>query len=442
MNAHIAELSNNEGPLTSRLWFRVLIGLIAGVVLGMFLGPDFDLVAKETSNTITEWLALPGQLFINIIKFIVIPLILSSVALGIAGGDDAGAVKKIGFSVVVYFMFTTTMSVLIAIFISNLIGPGEGLSQSFIESKISEGSPVDTNFGFAGSSIPETIVNLIPTNPFASMANAEMLQLVIASGITGLALLRVPKEEAIPLIDFLNSVQAATLAIVTWLMRFAPIAVFGLITRVTSERGSTAFTGMLSYMFTFILVLACLLLMYAIILMVISKRSPIEFFKNIREPFILAFSTSSSSATMPITLKTAEEKLGVNPAVSRLVVPLGTTINMDGTAAYQAVVVLFLSQAYGIPLDAGALASLLSFSIAASIGTPGMPGASLPILVAILASLGIPGEGIALVFALDRILDMCRTTVNVTGDMVTSTVVERITGMKKEVPDSATEAAK
>lgn len=432
MTSEISNLANNEGPLTSRLWFRVLIGLIAGVVLGTIMGPDFGLMDQSLSKSITEWLALPGNLFISTIKFIVIPLILASVALGISGGDDVTAIKKIGFSVVLYFMFTTSMSVLIAIVVTKFIGPGEGMSQDFIKSKVSEGMPVDTSFGFGGASIPETIVNLIPTNPFASMANGEMLQLVIASAIIGVALLRVPRKEAAPMIDFLTSVQSVTLTIVTWLMGFAPIAVFGLITRVTAERGSSAFTGMMTYMFTFILVLFLLLVMYAIILAVVAKRSPIEFFKNIREPFILAFSTSSSSATMPVTMKTAEEKLGLNPSVSRVVIPLGTTINMDGTAAYQAVVVLFLSQAFGIPLDAGALLSLLTFSIAASIGTPGMPGASLPILVAILGSLNIPAEGIALVFALDRILDMCRTTVNVSGDMVTATVIEKITGLKKD----------
>jgi Na+/H+-dicarboxylate symporter len=424
---------DGEG-LMGKLWFRVMVGLFTGVLVGLLLGPDFSLVTKETSNVITNWLALPGNLFISGIKFIVIPLILASVALGIAGGNDSGAVKKIGISVIAYFMFTTSVAVGIGIFITKLFAPGAGMSKEFIADRVAAGADVDTGFGFSGSSIPEAIVNLIPTNPFFSMANGQMLQLVIASAIIGLALLRVPKKEAQPMMDFLNSVQSITLALVTWLMKFAPIAVFGLIARVTADKGTTAFTGMMAYVFTFLTVLFLLMIFYGIILMVVTRRNPIVFFKSIREPFILAFSTSSSSATMPVTMRTAEEKLGLNPTVSRLVVPLGTTINMDGTAAYQAVVVLFLSQAYGIPLDMAALGSLLAFSIAASIGTPGMPGASLPILVAILGSLSIPPEGIALVFAVDRILDMCRTTVNVSGDLVTATIVEKITGLGLEGP--------
>lgn len=230
---------DGEG-LMGKLWFRVLLGLVGGVVIGLLLGPDFNLVTKEASNVITDWLALPGQLFISGIKFIVIPLILASVALGIAGGNDAGAVKKIGLSVVGYFMFTTTVAVGIGISITKWFAPGEGMSKDFIADRVASGADVDTGFGFSGSTIPETIVNLIPTNPFFSMANGQMLQLVIASAIIGLALLRVPKKEAQPMMDFLNSVQSVTLALVTWLMKMAPIAVFGLIARVTADKGTTA----------------------------------------------------------------------------------------------------------------------------------------------------------------------------------------------------------
>ncbi len=292
-----------------------------------------------------------------------------------------------------------------------------------------------------GGSLPQTIVGILPTNPIEAMAQGQMLQIVIASAIFGLALLMIPKRESTPLMDLLVSVQAACMAIVTWLMKFAPVAVFGLLADVMIKVGLSAIAGLIAYVLTFLLTLLAIMAFYMLVVSFIGGRNPVQFMKDIREPFLIAFSTSSSSATMPITLRTVEKTVGVHPTVGRLVVPLGATINMDGTAAYQAVAVLFLAQVFGVDLSAADLITLLVLSIGASIGAPGMPGGSIPILITILISVGIPYEGIALILSVDRILDMARTAVNVTGDIVTCTVMERVSGLRGKVPEAETPAA-
>lgn len=410
------------------LWLKVIYGLVLGVIVGLILGPDVNIVSRELAEQIGGWLSLPGNLFITLIRFVVIPLVIASVALGICGGEDAAAIKKIGGSVMIYFLITTTVAVIIGVVIAQAISPGDYIGRTLADmAQLDSMAP-----GLSGSetTIPQAIVGILPTNPIEAMAKGQMLQIVIASIIFGLALLMIPKHESTALIDLLGSVQSACLAIVNWLMTFAPIAVFGLLAGVMIKVGISALAGLAAYMFTFILVLLALLTFYMLVLKFFSGRSPIDFIRQAREPFLIAFSTSSSSATMPVTLRTVESKMGVHPTVARLVVPVGATVNLDGTAAYQAVAVLFLAQVFGVEMSTADLFTLLTLSIAASIGAPGVPGGSIPILITILVSVGIPPEGIALILSVDRILDMARTAVNVTGDMVTCTVMERITGLR------------
>ncbi len=411
--------------------------VIATVAVGWLLGPDLQLISRELAEQIGSWLALPGYLFLTLIRFVVIPLVIASVAVGIAGGDDAAAVKKIGGAVVVYFVATTTVAITIGLTLTKMFAPGLNIDRSLAEeAQVDIAAP---GLADGGASLPQSIVGIMPTNPIEAMAQGQMLQIVIASAIFGLALLMIPKRESTPLMDLLVSVQAACMAIVTWLMKFAPVAVFGLLADVMIKVGLSAIAGLLSYVMTFLLTLLAIMAFYMVVVSVVGKRNPVQFMKDIREPFLIAFSTSSSSATMPITLRAVEKNVGVHPTVGRLVVPLGATINMDGTAAYQAVAVLFLAQVFGVDMSAADLVTLVVVSIGASIGTPGMPGGSIPILITILISVGIPYEGVALILSVDRILDMARTAVNVTGDAVTCTVMERVSGLRGKI--TAAEAA-
>jgi len=410
-----------------QLWAKILLGLFLGFVVGFILGPDVGLLSPETAAEVSAWLALPGNLFLTFIFFIVIPIVISSVILGIAGGDDIAKIRKIGGAIVVYFILTSTVAATLSIFFTTLFAPGVGGGGDLGLIEFARDLPGAQSLG---DDLPGTIVNIFPTNPFAAMAEGQLLKVVIAAVIFGVALLVMKKSQSEPLLKVLESIQGASLVIIGFIMKFAPIAVFGLISQVVIKSGFGIIGDLGAYMATFIFILFTILVFYALVLKFYVGRNVVDFARNIREPFILAFSTSSSSATMPVTLRTAEEKLKVNPTVARMVVPVGATINLDGTAAYQSVVIIFLAHFFGIDLSMFQIISLVSISVLASIGAPGVPGGSLAILIGILASFGIPNEGFALILAVDRILDMCRTSVNVTGDLVTCTVMQKYSGSK------------
>jgi len=410
-----------------QLWAKILLGMFLGVVVGYILGPEVAPFSSETTAEITAWLALPGNLFLTFIKFIIIPIIVSSVILGIAGGEDVAKIRKIGGAIVVYFTLTSAIAATLAILITTLLEPGLNGGGDLGIIELTRPLPTAQSLG---EDIPGSIVSLLPTNPFASMAEGKLLEIVIASVIFGVALLVMKRSQAEPMLKVMDSVQAASLLIIDFIMKFAPYAVFGLICKVVVESGLDVMLDLGAYIGTFLLILAAILVFYSLVLKFYVGRSPLEFARQIREPFIIAFSTSSSSATMPVTLRTAETNLKINPTVSRLVVPVGATVNLDGTAAYQSIVIIFLAQFFGIDLSLVQIISLITISVLASIGAPGVPGGSLAILVGILASFGIPNEGFALILAVDRILDMCRTAVNVTGDLVTTTVMQKISGSR------------
>lgn len=412
--------------ISSHLWFQILIGLFLGAFAGWVLGPDLDLVTREAAAEIGAWLALPGNLFLTFIRFIVIPLVISSVILGIADSDDIAKIRKIGGAIVVYFVITSAVAATIAITIGSLFQPGTK-KPSFAEAADPSQLPTVEE---AATDIPGAIVSLFPTNPFEAMAEGQLLHIVLASVIFGVALLVMKKTQTKPFLDVLKTIQGASLVIIEFIMKFAPIAVFGLIARVMIENGLEVIGDLGFYMFTFLIILLGILGFYALVLTFYSKRNVLDFAKAIREPFVIAFSTSSSSATMPITLKAAEENLKINPTVSRMVIPVGATVNLDGTAAYQSIVIIFLAQLAGIQLDLSQIVLLVSLSVAASIGAPGVPGGSLAILITILANFGIPPELFALILAVDRPLDMARTSVNVTGDLVTTTVMQKFSKSK------------
>ncbi len=412
--------------LRERLWLQVLIGMALGIGTGLLLAPSSGWLSAGTSNIVSSWLALPGQAFLASIKFVVVPLVLASVIRGIAAGENPELVGKIGIRTVAFFIGTTIIAVAIGLGCAFLIEPGSFIDRAEIGPMLN--APVAPTTGVAKpaeplTAIPGQIVGILPTNLLAALAEGEMLHIVVGSAILGIAMLSLPVAQSKPLLDLLGGLQAICMVIVKWVLRFAPIAVFGLMADIAARVGLKAIVGMAAYVATVVAGLLILFAVYLLIIAIFARRSPLTFLKHSREALLLAFSTSSSAAVMPLSLQTAENRLNVPSAVSRFVIPLGTTINMGGTALYQAVAAIFLAQVFGIPIGVMGILLIVMMAVGAAIGSPGTPGVGIVILASILESVGIPAAGIVLILGVDRLLDMCRTVVNVAGDLVACVVI-------------------
>jgi proton glutamate symport protein len=430
----------NETIIHEYLWLKILIGMGLGIGLGFLLSPSEGALIQtmETANTVGEWVALPGILFLSLLKMIVIPLIAVSIILGINSSRDLGFVKHISAVIIPYFVVTTAIAIGIGILLVQFLKPGAGFDQILLNDMLNSGAANDTlpDYNLADISIPDRLANLIPTNITQAGVEENMLQIVIASMIAGIAMITLPKHAAEPIIHLSKSIQMLCMKVIGWAMHIAPYAVFGLLCDLVIRTGFSTIETIGYYFVTVLLGLGAVLIVYMVIAVALGKRHIVDFLKGIREAQLIAFSTSSSAATMPISIQVAEENLHVKPAISRFIIPLGATINMDGTALYQAVAALFLCQVFGIDLSSHEVLILLLTTVGASIGTPGTPGVGIAVLATILTGIGVPPEGIALLLGVDRLLDMCRTTVNVTGDLTATTVMDRWIKMDKtkEVP--------
>ncbi len=434
MNAE-RSLLNLTGKLRllirQRLWLQVLIGMLAGIGAGVLIGPTADLVEPGLAVLIGNWLALPGKLFLLAIQFVVVPLVVASVIRGIAGGVTDVSLRRLGSWTVVFFLITTLIAVGIGLLVATVVAPG-----TYIEGRILEAAMAGSEIRDAAAppvaqipkpeDIPEFITSLFPRDPLTTFVSGNMLQIVMTAVIIGVALVMTPSEQRKPLLDLLSSVQAACMVIVGWVLRFAPIAVFGLLAHITARIGISALLGTGAYVVTVLLGLALLFVVYLAIAMFAGRRDGRRFLGDIREVVLLAFSTSSSAAVMPLSLSTAEQKLRVSASVARFVVPLGTTINMGGTALYQGVATLFLAQVFQVDIGFFGMLLIVVMATGAAIGSPGTPGVGIVILATILNSVGIPPAGIAIILGVDRLLDMCRTAVNVTGDLVACVTIDRL----------------
>lgn len=410
--------------LIKKLWFQVILGMILGVCFGLLLSPSaFALVSSETAFKIAPWIALIGNVFLALIKMIVIPLVLSSIVLGITSAKSAQMLRKMGLIIAPYFIFSTLFAVTLGIIITNFINPGSYVSKDIIN-QISVAN-IQVEKEAQNISIPDLIVDLIPVSLAKAELSGNILAFVILAIFAGVALINLKEEQSKPLIDLAKSLQAFSMKIVEWAMKLAPYAVFGLICSITIKIGFDAISSMFMYVFTVLFGLFLVLCYYLSIVYLVSKIKPMEFLEKIKEVQLMAFSTSSSAAVMPLSMKTAEEKLQVPSSISKFVIPLASTVNMDGTALYQACAAIFLAQVFAIELSFFQLFILAITTVGASIGTPSIPGVGIVILATILQSIGIPIEGIALILGVDRILDMCRTTVNVTGDLTANLVIKR-----------------
>ena len=416
------------GLVKGRLWLKVLIGMFLGLLVGTLLGPSVGLVEPDIGTLIGNWLAFPGQLFLATIQMIVIPLVIASVVRGLAASENLDQLRKLGFRVTSFFVITTALAATIGLWIGGLMNPG-----SMMKGLASTAPATDTAANAAMPSVlelPTTLIGLLPGNPLDAMVEGQMLQVVIFSIIIGIALVSMEPKSSRPMLDLLDSLQQICMTVVRWAMRLAPLAVFGLMAQLTATIGFTAMLGMASYVATVVVGLLVMLCVYLVILKFIAGQPPLQFIKDSKDVLLLAFSTSSSAAVMPLSIKTAEDKLGVRPSVSQFVIPLGATINMNGTALYQAVATIFLAQVYGIDLSTGSMALVVAMAVGASIGSPATPGVGIVILAMVLQTVGVPPSGIALIMGVDRILDMCRTAINVTGDLVTCRLMENWSGKR------------
>lgn len=411
-----------------KLWLQVLLGMVLGIGSGIALGPTAGLVAPETSNVIGSWLGFPGQLFLALIQMIVIPLVFASVVRGLCSTDDLNQLKVMGVRAIVYFVVTTALAVTIGIWLALIIKPGSFVDATQLQSTVTTVAPVGSTATSAApnlQNLPQKFLTLFPTNPLTSMVESNMLQIVIFASVIGIALVMMNREQARPMLDLLATLQEVCMTVVRWAMWLAPYAVFGLLAQLTSKIGIQALIGMAVYVGTVLLGLFILLLVFLIILRIGGRMGPKHFLSAARDVLLLAFSTSSSAAVMPLSMKTAEEGLNVRPQVSQFIIPLGATINMNGTALYQGVAAIFLAQVFGVEIGVGGLVLIVLTAVGASIGSPATPGVGIVILSSILVSVGVPASGVALIMGVDRILDMSRTVLNVSGDLVACVLLDR-----------------
>lgn len=442
-NNSLKNLSNQlHDLLEKKLWLKILMSMVLGVFMGLFLGPFGGYVDPIYAEIIGEWIALPGYIFLALLRMIVVPLVFASIILGVAG-QSMSALKKTGLLTAAYFVTTTAIATAIGIGMALYIHPGQYISGELVESALGgqvQTGVADLGFNSSALTLPSMLIGgVLPSNPLGALVNGEMLQVVIISVIIGVALVSLNKDQSTPMVSFLTSVQAVCMTVVKWSMALAPAAVFGLLTKFTIKLGIEALLGMVVYVGTVLVSLMLLMCLNLVIVSLVARYNPFEFLRATRDVMLLAFSTSSSAAVMPISIKTAEDKLGVKPSISEFVVPLGATINMNGTALYQGVATVFLAEVFGIDLGHFQLLVVMVMAVAASIGTPSIPGVGIVVLAMILNSVGVPTSGIALIMGVDRILDMSRTTVNVAGDLVTCKVMDRWVGgeVKEEVDERA-----
>lgn len=402
-----------------KLWAQVLVGLFLGLLFGIVLGPEVGVVQKETTAIITEWLSIPAQLFLKIIQMIIVPLIFASIIRGLMSAGNLEQLQNLGIGATVFFVVTTIIALAIGVAVATTIAPGNFIdSTAIFESfDIEETEGAVEKADLSIGDLPQTVVGLIPNNPLASFLSGEMLSIIIFAMFIGIAMISLPKKSSQPLLELLESVQKITMQVVSWAMRLAPFAAFGLMADITSKLGLSALFGLGAYMLTVVIGLFTIMLVYIIIIKFFTKRPLFSTLGMMKDPLLLAFSTSSSAAVMPLSIKTAEEKMKIKPEVSQFIIPLGATINMNGTALYQIVAVFFLAQLFATDLGITTILLIGLTALAASIGAPSAPGTGIVILSSILATAGIPAVGIVLILGVDRILDMTRTMVNVSGDL-------------------------
>ena len=424
------------------LHWKILIGMFLGIIFGFIMN------TVDGGNTfVTNWVKPFGTIFINLLKLIAVPLILASLIKGISDLKDISKIKSMGLRTITIYISTTLIAVVIGLSIVNIVKPGNGMPTETIEkikAKYSASSGVSDKLAKASaqqdSGPLQALVDIFPSNIFKSFVEASMLQIIFFALFVGICLLLIPEEKAKPLTSFFDSLNEVVMKMVDLIMLFAPYAVFALLANVIIAFDDVEILiKLLAYAFCVLGGLILMIGFYVLLIAVYTKKSPIWFLKQISPAQLLAFSTSSSAATLPVTMERVEEHLGVDKEVSGFVLPVGATVNMDGTSLYQGIDAVFIMQVLwpeGLTLTNQLV--IIGTSVLASIGSAAVPSAGIVMLVIVLETIGFPSEllpiGIALIFAVDRPLDMCRTTVNVTGDATVSMMVAKSLGKLKDNP--------
>ncbi len=422
------------------LHWQILTGLLIGALAGMaarfFWPPGPDGAPHVTLEWVARNIAEPvGQIFLRLIMMVVVPLVFSALALAVIELGDLRKLGRLGLQTLFYTLLFSSCSVVIGLTLANTIRPGSRLPQAtrveLSERFQSKAQQTEEN-ARRSKSARDTILDIIPKNPLQEMVGAVdgsspgggMLAVMFFALVFGIAVAAAPKRTG-PLISVLEGVYDAVMVIIGFAMRLAPLGVLGLVFSLTALFGFDILKSLVWYVATVLTgLLIQAIVVYSAAIWFISKRSPVTFFRSISEAVLTAFATSSSSATLPTAMRVTEERLGVRPQISRFVLTVGSTANQNGTALYEGITVLFLAQVFGVELTFMQQVTVVLMSILAGIGTAGVPGGSLPLVVLVLQTVGVPGEGIGIILGVDRLLDMCRTTLNVTGDIVVATCVD------------------
>lgn len=415
-------MKKNKGKKKLGLTTVIFIALIAGAVTGTIIN-NFFMHIDVVNKVIVEGIFyVIGQGFISLMKMLVVPLVFCSIVCGAASIGDTKTLGKVGVRTIIFYICTTMLAVAVALSVASLINPGLGLDMSAVENVK---TTIDSSATNTDLSLVDTILNIIPTNPIASLANGEMLQIIVFALIVGIILAKL-KDKAQLVSNFFQQGNDIMMEMTMMIMKIAPIGVFCLVGRTFSELGFSAMVPMFKYMITVVLALAIQCYgVYMIMLRVFAGLNPFKFAKKFFPVQAFAFSTATSNATIPLNIDTLEEKVGVSRKISGFTIPLGATINMDGTSIMQGVAVVFVAQAFGIHLDPSDYLTVIATATLASIGTAGVPSVGLVTLAMVFDSVGLPVSGIGLIMGIDRILDMLRTAVNITGDAVCTTIVAK-----------------
>ena len=409
------------------LHWQILLGMLVGVVVGLLMSN-----IEGGKEIIRDWIKPFGSIFINALKLIAVPLILASLIKGVSDLKDISKLSKMGGRTIFIYILTTVMAVSIGLLLVNVIKPGNSISETtrleMVENYSGDTAKYKEDAQKQKESGPlQALEDLVPENIFgAASDNRNMLQVIFFAIFFGIGLILIPEKKSKAVKNFFDGFNEVILKMIDLIMLAAPYGVFALLASLVAESPSLdLFKALGWYAFTVVLGLALMVVLYNTIVFLFTGKKPNFFMKGIAPAQLLAFSTSSSAATLPVTMERVTEHLGVEEEVSSFVLPIGATINMDGTSLYQAVAAVFIAQAFGMDLDFGTQLGIIATATLASIGSAAVPGAGMVMLVIVLAQAGIPEAGLALIFAVDRPLDMCRTVVNVTGDATVSMIVAK-----------------
>lgn len=427
----MSESIGSTGPgmkLHTKILLGLALGAVTGVTINLTIGPDHPVVAA-----LNDYIAYPvGQVFLRMLFMVVMPLVFASIALGVAGLGDIRKVGRVGGKAVGYFLVTTVLAATLGLIVVNLMRPWERVTPETREELMTRfagdasgrvEAAGTTEFGM------NVLVNIVPRNPIRAAADTDMLGIIFFGLMFGAALTLIPPERAKPMVDVLEALNEVVIRIIHFAMLLAPFGVFALIFGVASRFGFDLLVAIAAFVVTVLLALALHVgITLSSVIRFFIGMSPLLFFSRIRAALVTAFSTSSSSATLPTALEVAETQLGVPRRIAGFVLPIGSTMCMNGTAIFEGITVIFVAEIFNVDLSLPQMVIVMIMSVITAVGAAGVPGGSIPLLVGIMTMFGVPGEGIAIVLGVDRILDMSRTTVNVCGDISAATWVARSEG--------------